>query len=66
MRKINVAAAQMGPIPSDIAGNIDAKKMNDSLINGSSNQKNDAKQKLLNLDIDQILILTKWDFVRFS
>jgi len=63
MRKINVAAAQMGPIPSSITGNIDAKKINDLLINGTLEQKNEAKQRLINLDIDGI---RNYNFERIS
>jgi len=38
MRKINVVAIQIGHIPTSITSNIDAKKINDLLINGTSEQ----------------------------
>jgi len=55
MRKISITAAQMGPIPSSITGNIDAKRINDLLISGSPEQKKDAKEKLYNLDVEKFV-----------
>lgn len=54
MGKIRVAAAQMGPVPSSIVGNIDAKKINELLVNGSAEQKKEGKQRLGNLNVENI------------
>lgn len=54
MRRIKVAAAQLGPIPDSITGGINAQDINDHLINGTDEQKKSASRLLNNLDLNAI------------